>query len=243
MVSMTPLDESLTAEQSFLLCQVNGNTEICGELFENMIKNQLHLLPEDQLWKVLECKYQQLCNQLGVDTLPIFIDEAQVFSDGCRAALLDFSVLTMNGTIRKNSILSLLLNALTSLAVPIIVSGTGFSSNHQELIQSATLLKENPKHQSIIGHPLIWDVNCAIKYLSSVINVTEPLRKVLNSIRFRSFLPCRRRFLGSFLQEILSTVKQDEESSYECCLDYVIVKSVENLASKTVQLVEFVFKL
>ena len=198
--------ERLPSPKEFLAWQVNGATTMMTDAFLQLTDTSLLFENEDTLGTKMRNLYTELIKLLGVASLPLFIDEANILA---LPLSQDRVVLTANGTVRPDGLLSLMLQSLTGQApwgkVPIVLTGTGFTTEVSRIIQSSGFSqseKTNPRMIcELIGHPLIRTSEEALKCLKAIIKVPNELERCINSPEFKFYLPMRRRLLVVFLRE------------------------------------------
>ena len=143
--------ERVPSPKEFLFWQVNETTEAMESTFKALVnhsgrvKSPAMWADQDFLKKRMEDLYKQLIKLLGVEWLPLFNDEANVFARPlCKP---DHVIVTANGTIRSDGLLSLILQSVSEGApwsrAPIIITGTGFTTEVSNIIQSSGFWEES----------------------------------------------------------------------------------------------------
>ena len=200
------IHKRLPSPKEFLSWQVNGKTATMESTFRALVdKSPAKWEDQEFLKKKVEDLHKQLIELLGVEWLPLFIDEANVLA---RPLAKDCVIITANGTIRSDGLLSLMLQSVTEggpwSRAPIILTGTGFTTEVSNIIQSTGFLDDKEIPRSIyefIGHPLVETVTDAITYLEKVITIPAELEECIRSPYFQSLFPMRRRLLIAFLRK------------------------------------------
>ena len=195
----------LPTPQEFLTWQVNGATAMMSDAFQILARTPMLFESDDYLQTKMRNLYTELICLLKVASLPLFIDEANILA----LPLEDRFVLTANGTVRPDGLLSLMLQSLTSQApwgdVPIVLTGTGFTTEVSKIIQSSGFSqseKTNPRMIcELIGHPLVKTSEEAFKFLKAIIKIPNELEDCIKSPEFKFYLPMRRRLLVVFLRQ------------------------------------------
>ena len=192
--------------KEFLSWQVNGMTKTMKSAYEALAGSPLRWeSPKVLLTKINEL-HDELAALLGVTRLPLFIDEANVFA---LPLLKDRIVITANGRLRPDGLLSLLLQSVIEEApwdkAPILLTGTGFTTEVSIIVQSAGISKGEKTNSrpiwELVGHPLVHTPKDALEYLEKVIAVPKELKQCIESLSFRSYFPMRRRLLVAFLRD------------------------------------------
>ena len=210
-------DGKRPSPSEFTLWQVNGDTERMVSAFLRF--DDEYYRPQVYIQQELKYLAEKLADLLGVTWLPLFIDEANNYA---RLIADGRVVVTRNGTIRDDGYLSLMLQSAIEaswMRAPIILTGTGFSTEVSKIIQSAggeSDEKANPRSISeFIGHPLVENGKEVKELLGKVITVPSNMKECIDSPRFQSYLPMRRRVLVSILRkwwELYGSVKEEPSS-------------------------------
>ena len=229
---------------TFLRWQINGQTREAASLFLHLFKQNAHQCDLTSLVETIEHFLALLITELKISPErppPFFLDEAQVYcKDDC---LQQKHVVTESGTIRQDVLLSHLTSSLYCLKIrtdeknhvpSIFFNGTGFSSPHLLIAQSASETKDTIREiAQIIGHPLVETPDDAINLLQSVVTLPAEYQELLHSHEFRTFFPARRRFLMNcmkrWMQNTLNRSNQDPMETARGVQSGTIARFTENL--------------
>src|SRR3990167_2802388 len=201
--------------------QLNGYTANLGTSLAAVYDDQGYLgISYEKLIKYARKQVEELFSQIGKPkkfTFYIAFDEAQAFAEG-----QTHFVISPNGTPRKGALLSALYWVTDylfsgALCTPIIITaGTGFSTNHIELCQSATGKDVNTDTVRAIGADLIRSAQDAIKFLELHIALPDSCREWMLSKEFSStYLPLRIRLLSRVLLQMIVKSEKVEGNDVE----------------------------
>ena len=188
----------------FLSWQMNGNTLVFQEAFSHLLRSHPSLLyyrPGRLADLSLEI-LAELKGSLGNCALPVFIDKAGVFvRQGC---LIGHEVVTVNGSLRKDSLLSLLTDTTLSSICQresMVTIGTALLPSFISEPTRANIggHKGFKNLEQSIGEALIQTPGDVIKLLEVCFKIPPLLKMHIESVDFVQYLPLRRRFLAGMI--------------------------------------------
>ena len=215
----------------FLQLQTNGRTQNSGKVFDTLIRARYHHFSRYFLVEKLTTLLHDLTKVLKVpekEKLPIFIDEAQLFCPNIRTKILEGKhTVTRFSTSRSDDIIALFLDAFRYIRNRnLTLTGTAYSSELLQIVQSSAA-KQDRSVVAIVGQSLIETKEDLREKLETIMNITDELRKFIDT-SIQNYLPIRRRVFTRACANILNN-NQNTTESFIKAFDDSMEKSVSDI--------------